>query len=186
MGKACVNLGMVGDGSPFTGINIKHLQDQLQRCGFERNANEILYNGRTGEQMECSFMIGPTYYQRLKHMVEDKIHSRNRGPVVMLTRQPAEGRSRDGGLRIGEMERDCLIAHGTPHFLKEKLVEGSDGFETHICNRSGMIAAVNPEKKLYNSFGENYTQFSRIQIPYACKLLFQELQSMGIAPRIIT
>ena len=186
MGKACVHLGLMGDGTPFNGVSIKHLEDKLQKCGFERNANEILYNGRTGEQMECSFMIGPTYYQRLKHMVEDKIHSRNRGPVVMLTRQPAEGRSRDGGLRIGEMERDCFIAHGTPHMLKEKLVEGSDGFETNICEHSGLIAAVNPEKYIYNSFGKNYSQFSKIQIPYACKLLFQELQSMGIAARIIT
>ena len=186
MGKSCVNLGLVGDGSPFTGINIKHLQDQLRKCGFEENANEVLYNGRTGEQMECSFMIGPTYYQRLKHMVEDKIHSRDRGPVVMLTRQPAEGRSRDGGLRFGEMERDCILAHGAPQFLKERHMEGSDGFKTNICTRSGMIAAVNPETGIYNSFGENYTQFSEVHIPFACKLLFQELQSMGIAPRILT
>ena len=162
---------------------LKHLEDQLQRCGFERNANEILYNGRTGEQMECSFMIGPTYYQRLKHMVEDKIHQE----IVdqyMFTRQP-EG-SRDGGLRIGEMERDCFIAHGTPHMLKEKLVEGSDGFETNICEHSGLIAAVNPEKISTIVSVKIIHNLVRFRFPYACKLLFQELQSMGIAARIIT
>ena len=186
MGKACVNLGCYGDATPFNGIQVNDLCDILEDCGFERNANEIMYNGETGEQLKCSIFMGPTFYQRLKHMVEDKIHSRSTGPLVLLTRQPSEGRSRDGGLRFGEMERDCMIAHGASCFLKERLLDASDNYKIYVCKKSGLISAVNPEKNIYNSFSENSTSFSEVRIPYACKLLIQELQTMSIAPRIIT
>ena len=186
MGKAGVSLGMYGDATPFNGIKVDDIGDILENCGFERNANEIMYNGRNGEQLKCSVFIGPTFYQRLKHMVDDKIHSRSSGPLVLLTRQPSEGRSRDGGLRFGEMERDCMIAHGASHFLKERLMDVSDNYRVFICKKSGLISAVNPDKNIYNSFSENSTSFSEIRIPYACKLLIQELQTMSIAPRIIT
>jgi DNA-directed RNA polymerase II subunit RPB2 len=186
MGKACVNLGCYGDSSPFNGISVKDLSDILEDTGYERNANEIMYNGRSGEQLECSIFMGPTYYQRLKHMVDDKVHSRATGPLVLLTRQPSEGRSRDGGLRFGEMERDCMIAHGASQFLKERLLDVSDNYRVFVCKKSGLIAAVNPEKNIYNSFSENSTSFSEIRIPYACKLLIQELQAMSITPRLIT
>ena len=95
--------------------------------------------------------MGPTYYQRLKHMVIDKIHSRASGPVVQLTRQPAEGRSRDGGLRFGEMERDCMLSHGTVQFLKERLFDSSDKYQFHLCKKSGLIAVANSQKNIYKS-----------------------------------
>ena len=119
-------------------------------------------------------------------MVEDKIHSRSTGPVVMLTRQPAEGRARDGGLRFGEMERDCMIAHGMPQFLKESLLDRSDNYKMYICKKSGLIAAVNMDRHIFNSFSDNYTNFAEVRVPYAFKLLIQELQTMGIAIRLTT
>jgi len=186
MGKTGVCLGKFGDSTPFTGLQVNDICELLSSCGFERNANEIMYNGRNGEQLKCSIFIGPTYYQKLKHMVDDKVHSRATGPLVLLTRQPSEGRSRDGGLRFGEMERDCMISHGAAGFLKERLMDVSDNYRVFICKKSGLIAAVNPDKNIYNSFSENTTSFSEIRIPYACKLLIQELQTMSISPRLIT
>jgi len=107
LGKCCAIYGGFGDGTPFNGTSVHDIADRLKEVGYEEHGNEILYNGFTGQQMTSKLFIGPTYYQRLKHMVQDKVHSRSTGPMVMLTRQPAEGRTRDGGLRFGEMERDC-------------------------------------------------------------------------------
>ena len=141
----------------------------------------------TGEQMNTQIFIGPTFYQRLKHMVTDKIHSRSSGPVMLMTRQPAEGRSRDGGLRFGEMERDCMIAHGAASFLKERMIDVSDKYIMYSCRECGIPAVVNPSKGIYECKRcDNYSDFNQVQVPYACKLLFQELQSMNIAPRLIT
>ena len=108
LGKVLVELGLFGDGTSFGEFDIKDICKELIKLGYESNGNELMYNGLTGEQHECSVFIGPVFYQRLKHMVNDKAHSRSIGPMVNLTRQPAEGRSRDGGLRFGEMERDCF------------------------------------------------------------------------------
>ena len=136
--------------------------------------------------MNMDLFIGPTYYQRLKHMVEDKIHSRATGPMVLLTRQPAEGRARDGGLRFGEMERDCMIGHGSLSFLKERTMDASDNYRAFVCNKCGMFSAVNPDKNIYRCKKcNNYIDFSEVRIPYACKLLIQELESMSIAPRFM-
>ena len=188
MGKACTMLGGYGDASPFGNVSVEDIGKVLtEKCGMERHGNEILYNGQTGVQMNVSFFMGPTYYQRLKHMVEDKIHSRATGPKVLLTRQPPEGRSRDGGLRFGEMERDCMISHGTMQFLKERTMDVSDNYSMFICNMCHSVASVNYEDNISKCKScKNYIDFSQVRIPYACKLLIQELESMSIAPRIIT
>ena len=156
-----------------------------------------MYDGLTGEQMETSIFIGPVFYQRLKHMVNDKVHSRASGPMVNLTRQPMEGRSRAGGLRVGEMERDVLISHGATRFCKERLFDVSDKYSVHICKKCGMMATYNDGQR--NNFYsksdftiyqcrtcDNKTDFSLVEMPYANKLLFQELQTINVVPRIIT
>ena len=188
LSKAVTSLGGYGDGTPFGDLSVEDIADVLQnKCGFDRHGDEILYNGITGEQIPTKIFMGPTYYQRLKHMVEDKMHSRANGPMVLLTRQPAEGRARDGGLRFGEMERDCLISHGALQFLKERMLDVSDNYRMFICNICGLTAQVNPEKNIYKCRScDNYINFSEVRLPYACKLLIQELESMSIAPRLVT
>ena len=187
LGKVLLDLGLFGDGTSFGEQSIKTISDLLQKLGMERHGNDILYNGMTGEQLETSIFIGPAFYQRLKHMVNDKAHSRSFGPMVVLTRQPAEGRSRDGGLRFGEMERDCMISHGASRFTKDRIYYSSDSFQVHSCNKCGMFVVFNPDKKIHicKTCG-NRTDFNRVELPYSCKLLFQELISMNIAPRVIT
>lgn len=133
---------------------------------------ETMYNGHTGRRLSAMIFLGPTYYQRLKHMVDDKIHSRGRGPVQILTRQPAEGRSRDGGLRFGEMERDCMIAHGAAHFLKERLFDQSDAYRVHVCERCGLIAIANLKKNSFECRGcKNKTDIVQAMIPSLSFLL---------------
>ena len=187
LGKALLELGLFGDGTSFEEFNIKDIRKRLLEVNYECNGNELLYNGLTGEQMETSIFIGPCFYQRLKHMVADKQHSRSIGPMVNLTRQPAEGRSRDGGLRFGEMERDCMISHGASRFTKERVYDVSDAFKANICKDCGSIAAFNKKHNIYHcNMCENTTNFAEVHIPYSCKLLFQELMTMNIAPRIVT
>jgi DNA-directed RNA polymerase II subunit RPB2 len=188
LGKACTSLGTYGDASPFTNLTVEDIAKVLQSQGLERYGNEILYNPRTGEQIDTLIFFGPTFYQRLKHMTVDKQHSRSsNGPVVLLTRQPAEGRAREGGLRIGEMEVECNIAHGISSFLKERFMEMSDNYRVFVCKKCGMMSTVNPERNLYNCKScRNTTQFSEIRLPYACKLLLQEMATMAINSRFIT
>ena len=187
LGKILSILGLFGDGTSFNQLPIDFISKQLLKNGFERHGNEVLMNGMTGEQIQSSIFMGPAFYQRLKHMVNDKAHSRSIGPMVVLTRQPAEGRSRDGGLRFGEMERDCMAAHGATHFTQERLYGVSDKYELFACRKCGMFAIFNNAQHLHlcKTCG-NRVSFALIQIPYACKLLFQELTTMNIAPRIIT
>ena len=186
LGKSCLLGGYQGNGTPFCSGNVEDISETLEIYNYEKYGNEILYNGFTGEQIKTSIFMGPTYYQRLKHMTEDKIHSRAEGPVVSMTRQPAEGRSSHGGLRFGEMERDCMIAHGSTRFLKERLMEVSDKFTCCICNKCGLICISSNYSNIFECKScNNYSSFSKIYIPYSCKLLFQELISMSIAPRFL-
>ncbi len=179
-GKINVNRGTLGDGTPYTHLGIEELRRQMLELGMHPYGNEILYNGQTGEMMTAEIFMGPTFYQRLKHMVIDKKHSRARGPIVSLTRQPCEGRSRDGGLRVGEMERDCMISHGASVFTKERLMDVSDPFQVGICKRCGTLAT----SQACGICG-NQTAFTDKTIPYAMKLWMQELESMHIVPRIV-
>jgi hypothetical protein len=334
MGRVGCEIGALGDGSPFTDVSVAGLSKQLLEMGLEPGSNEVLYCGTTGKQLATSIFMGPIFYQRLKHMVDDKIHcltddhdvltadgwkpiasvslddkvanyelttnskvflpplsvlefdytkylfevqtksstqcvtpehrlwcydsqfkngkfktalelhtdyqnqdtylltenghelitfinarkppsngkvyclrvnseifmvrhrsssvgvwtgnSRSSGPLVMLTRQPAEGRARDGGLRFGEMERDCMIAHGTSEFLKEIMMEKSDNFQCFICKHCGLLGQVNPRAGIYKCTScENSTEFSQVRVPYAYKLFLQELESMNITSRLL-
>ena len=187
LGKTLLELGLFGDGTSFGKFDIKDICKELQKVGYESNGNELLYNGLTGEQIETSIFVGPVFYQRLKHMVSDKHHSRSIGPMVNLTRQPAEGRSKDGGLRFGEMERDCMCSHGASRFTKERMYDVSDAFRVHVCKRCGLIAAFNDQMHIhYCKTCDNRIDFAYVELPYSCKLMFQELISMNIAPRIMT
>ena len=187
MGRVGAEIGAVGDGSPFTDVSVdglsKMLRDDLH---LEPYTNEVMYCGTTGKQMKTSIFMGPIFYQRLKHMVDDKIHSRSSGPLVMLTRQPAEGRARDGGLRFGEMERDCMVAHGASEFLKEIMMEKSDNFQCFVCKSCGLLGQVNPRAGIYKCTScDAVTDFCQIRVPYAYKLFLQELESMSICSRIL-
>ena len=197
LGKVLVQLGMFGDGTSFGNLDVYTIAKELQKCGFESYGNEIMYDGQTGRQLETSIFIGPVFYQRLKHMVNDKEHSRAIGPVVNLTRQPAEGRSRDGGFRIGEMERDVMIAHGMSKFCRERMYDVADKYSVHVCKKCGMIATFNNGNhglmRSKQGFSvhkcntcDNTTDFAYVQVPYAFKLMSQELQTINVVPRLIT
>jgi DNA-directed RNA polymerase II subunit RPB2 len=187
LGKVILELGLFGDGSSFGDLTVETISNQLLNLGYEQNGNELMYDGLTGNQIETSIFMGPCFYQRLKHMVKDKQHSRSIGPMVNLTRQPAEGRSRDGGLRFGEMERDCMISHGASRFTKGRMYDCSDKFQVHVCNKCGLIVAYNDKAGIHICNNcNNKTDFSLVKLPYACKLLFHELMTMNIAPRLIT
>jgi DNA-directed RNA polymerase II subunit RPB2 len=162
-----------------TGI-VEKIQEQLKIRGLNPNGLHRMRNGFTGEMMDAEIYMGPTYYQRLKHMVSDKMHARAHGDVQVLTRQPLEGRSREGGLRFGEMERDCMFSHGSTAFLKERLLEMSDYFEVDVCDHCHQLST--PKQCVFCG-GD---QISRIQFPYACKLLFHELQAMSLKINLLT
>lgn len=199
LGKAGCMTGSFGNGTPFEEFDVHSIGDALERHGMERWGNEVLMSGVTGEILSCPIFIGPTFYQRLKHMVNDKIHSRSSGPVVMLTRQPAEGRSRDGGHRFGEMERDCMISHGTSVFLKERMMDVSDKFPLTVGKSTGRVAVSDPSKGIYRGLGgstgiatsegaeeDDAEGFAHLDIPAAMKLLMQEIESIGISTRMLT
>ncbi len=198
LGKVLLELGLFGDGTSFGNLDIKTIARELQKMGYESYGNEVMYNGLTGEQLETSIFIGPVFYQRLKHMVNDKQHSRSIGPMVNLTRQPAEGRSRDGGFRIGEMERDVMLAHGMSKFCRERLYDVSDKYSMNVCRKCGMTVAYNDgvnKSRLYSNSDYqihlchtcgNTTDFSKVEVPYAYKLMSQELQTINVGLRLIT
>lgn len=190
LGIACTDLGRYGDATPFgdaSSSRIASLAELLEKDDIPMG-DRVLYDGRTGERMSCSIFVGPTYYQRLKHMSADKIHSRaNAGPIVLLTRQPAEGRARQGALRAGEMEVHTLWAHGDMQFLKERLVDCSDNYRVHVCRACGRMAVANPEQRLYSCRNcKSSVDVAEVRVPYAYKLLMQELATMSIAVGLST
>jgi DNA-directed RNA polymerase II subunit RPB2 len=174
------------DGTPFQdNANIEDANEILRKYGFEDYGVETLYSGITGEKMEAKIFICPTYYLRLKHLAMDKMHARASGPKQILTRQPPDGRARDGGLRWGEMERDVGIAHGSAFLLREKLLEASDKYTTYVCNICGLFATKMPKKEVWHCTScKNSTRISKVILPYAFKLLMQELMSVNILPRL--
>jgi DNA-directed RNA polymerase II subunit RPB2 len=173
LGKSCCMDGLLGDSTPFLNNNINEYFDHLQSNGFQKYGDEIMYSGITGEQIHTNIFIGPTYYQRLKIMVEDKMYSRATGPIQQLVRQPAAGRAQQGGLRIGEMERDAIIAYGTAGFLQESVMKRSDAYKININQTSGLP-----------SYDINDKNICSVELPYSCKLFMQELQCMSIVPRL--
>jgi DNA-directed RNA polymerase II subunit RPB2 len=174
------------DGTPFQdNTNIEDANEILKKYGFEEHGVETMYSGITGEKMEAKIFICPTYYLRLKHLAMDKMHARASGPKQILTRQPPDGRARDGGLRWGEMERDVGIAHGSAFLLREKLLEASDKYITYTCNICGLFATKMPKKEVWHCMScKNSTRISKVILPYAFKLLMQELMSVQILPRL--
>jgi DNA-directed RNA polymerase II subunit RPB2 len=187
LGKVCTITGKEGDATPFNEVKVDEVAKLLEECGYAADGTEILYNGETGEPMEARIFIGPTYYQRLKHMVKDKEHSRSTGPVTKLTRQPLEGRAKDGGLKLGEMERDVLCSHGAAYMLKDRMFYNSDPYRVHVCKICGTICQADLDKQRFLCKcikGGNTTEVAQVYLPYACKLFFQELMAMNILPRI--
>jgi DNA-directed RNA polymerase subunit B len=185
-GKVASIRGSPVNGTPFIKETTEDLKRILHQMGFHYGGREIFYNGMTGEKLTADVFVGLIYYQKLHHMVADKMHARARGQVQMLTRQPTEGRARGGGLRFGEMERDCLIGHGAAILLKNRLLDESDKYVIYICEKCGLIAYYNQKQRKYvcSICGEEAI-VSPAVVSYAFKLLLQELMSLCIAPRLI-
>ena len=209
LGKSCTYYGGFGDCTAFgtKGANTEIYGSILTNAGFNSSGTQVLYDGQSGQQIQANIYIGPTYYMRLKHMVKDKINYRARGPKTMLTRQTVQGRANDGGLRIGEMERDGILAHGASAFLNDSYLTRGDEYYMAICNKSGTIAIYNPSTNVFFSpmvdgpvqFNttldgkmniQNVSRFGRtfsiVKVPYSLKLMMQELLVMNIQMRIIT
>jgi DNA-directed RNA polymerase II subunit RPB2 len=209
-GKACLLSGTHGDCTAFTSDDsqLAPFGRMLSKAGLHSSGNELLYNGMTGEQIEAEIFMGPTYYMRLKHMVKDKVNFRATGPRTGLTRQPVSGRANDGGLRIGEMERDSIISHGATDFLRESMLVRGDQYYMAVCNKTGGVAIYNPEKNLFLSpladgpikytdsldgktmnveqVSKYGRSFSVVRVPYVFKLFMQELQTINVKMAIIT
>jgi len=210
IGKVGLQYGAFNDCTAFNneGSKVALFGEVLSRTGYHSSGNEIFYDGMSGQQVEMEIFVGPNYYMRLKHMVKDKINYRAKGPRSALTRQTVGGRANDGGLRIGEMERDVLIAHGINHFLNESLMTRGDEYQMVICNKTGLMAIYNPAKKQFlspavdgplqfhindtdrsmtlNTISQFGRSFSVVSVPYSLKLLMQELQAINVHMRIIT
>lgn len=202
-GKVCCNMGFFADSTPFNHIYSEDVAEMLEKkCGFAKHGDEILYGGILGKQLETKIFIGPTYYQRLKHMVKDKVNSRSTGKYTLKNKQPPSGRAIGGGLRIGEMERDAILSHGMMGFLKESMFERSDKYEYHISDTSGMVAIANRDLNRFIdpsasgpleydrslnllNYNSQNAEIVPIRVPYNTKMLTQECEAMGICMRLI-
>ncbi|EHP69537.1 MAG: DNA-directed RNA polymerase subunit B [Metallosphaera yellowstonensis] len=185
-GKYVAASGHPIDATPFYNLPIEEIQKKLSELGYLSDGTEVVYDGRTGEKIKSRILFGIVYYQKLHHMVADKMHGRGRGPVQILTRQPTEGRAREGGLRFGEMERDCLIGYGAAMLIKDRLLDNSDRAVVYVCDQCGYVGWYDRAKNKYVCpIHGDKTTLSPVTISYAFKLLLQELMSMVIAPRLV-
>jgi DNA-directed RNA polymerase subunit B len=184
-GKAASLRGEIVDGTPFANENPRTLEEILMGLGFQSGGREIMYDGMSGRMFEAEIFVGVSFYQKLHHMVVDKIHARARGQVQMLTRQPTEGRARGGGLRFGEMERDCLVGHGAAMLLKDRLLEESDAYTIYVCEKCGRQGFYDIRQRKYMCpTCEGKGDIEPVTISYAFKLLLQEMQSLCLSPSL--
>src|SRR3989344_3131921 len=183
-GKASAMSGGIKDATAFSGDKQADFEKILLANGFEAAGQEVLYDGKTGERLYAKIFMGVIYYQRLHHLVSLKMHARSRGPVQMLTHQPTEGRAREGGLRLGEMERDCFIGYGAASLLKERMMDSSDKTVELVCGNCGSLAYTDRQKnKSYCALCES-SDIQPVEMSYAFKLLLDEMKSIGIFPKL--
>lgn len=185
-GKAACHTGEFADATAFNGDKEDKFKNDMKKLGFDQYGEEVLYDGRSGRQIKAKIFVGVIYYQKLHHLVSNKMHVRARGPVQLLTRQPTEGRAREGGLRFGEMERDCLIGYGTAMLIRERLLEESDRSHQLVCAKTGAIGYKDYiRNRLVSPLDSTTTELYYVEMSHAFKLLLDEIKSMGIFPRLL-